>query len=100
MSHLVKDKKKLITAPPQFPLHPYTTGHAGSEETLRASGEQDLEGLTYSEIVAHLGKKRDDDGLPFAEFIDATQATVALSAAEVRQVVDRLRPEENTIGLL
>jgi hypothetical protein len=76
------------------------TGHAGSEETFRASGEQDLEGLTYSEIVAHLGKERDDDGLPFTEFIDATQATVALSAAKVRQVVDRLRPEENTIGLL
>ena len=28
--------------------------------------------VTYSEVVAHLGKERDDNGLPFNELIDAT----------------------------
>jgi len=47
--------------------------------------------VTYSEIVAHLEKERDDSGLPFPELIEATGAKVALDAAEVRQVVERLR---------
>jgi hypothetical protein len=41
--------------------------------------------VTYSEVVAHLGKERDDSGLPFTEIIDATEARSALSAAEVRK---------------
>jgi hypothetical protein len=56
--------------------------------------------ITYSEIVAHLEKERDDNGLPFAEIIEATQAYVALSAAEVRRVVDLLRDlgRHNALG--
>ena len=45
----------------------------------------------FSEIATHLRKERDDGGLPFPELIDATRATVALSGAEVRRVVDLLR---------
>jgi hypothetical protein len=47
--------------------------------------------VTYSEVVSHLEKERDDDGLPFPELIEAREATVVLSAAEVRQVVELLR---------
>lgn len=45
----------------------------------------------FPEIATHLRKERDDGGLPFPELIDATRATVALSGAEVRRVVDLLR---------
>jgi hypothetical protein len=56
--------------------------------------------VTYSEVVAHLGKERDDNGLPFTELIDATEARAALSAAEVRQIVDLLRDlgHRNALG--
>ena len=56
--------------------------------------------VTYSQVEAHLGKERDDNGLPFTEFIDATQATADLSAEEVRQVVDLLRDlgRHNALG--
>ena len=47
--------------------------------------------VTYPEVMAHLGKERDDNGLPLHELIDATQATVAFSPSEVRQIVERLR---------
>jgi hypothetical protein len=47
--------------------------------------------VTYGEIMAHLGKERDDEGLPLPELIEAREATVVLTAAEVRQVVERLR---------
>lgn len=45
----------------------------------------------FSEIAAHLREERDDGGLPLPELIDATEAAVALSGAEVRQMVDVLR---------
>jgi hypothetical protein len=56
--------------------------------------------LTYSELLAHLEKERDDNGLPLTEIIDATQATVVLSAAEVRMVVQRVRDlgRRNALG--
>ncbi len=56
--------------------------------------------VTYPEVVAHLEKKRDDNCLLLAEFVDATQAVVALSAAEVRQVAQLLRDlgRHNAIG--
>jgi hypothetical protein len=47
--------------------------------------------VTYAEIVAHLGKERDDNGLPLPELIEAIEATAVLTAAEVREVVERLR---------
>ncbi len=47
--------------------------------------------VTYSEVVAHLDKERFDNGLPLTELIEATQATVAFSPDEVRQIVKRLR---------
>lgn len=56
--------------------------------------------VTHPEIVAHLRKERDDDGLRFTEFIDATQATVSLSASEVREIVELLRDlgRRNALG--
>ena len=41
--------------------------------------------------MAHLGKERDEDGLPFHELIEASRVTLTLSPSEVRQIVDRLR---------
>lgn len=56
--------------------------------------------VTYSEVVAHLGKERNDNGLPFNELIDATQATVVFSNAEVRKIVELLRDlgRHNALG--
>jgi hypothetical protein len=56
--------------------------------------------VSYDEIVAHLEQERDDGGLPLLEFIDATQAVVDLSAAEVRQLVELLRQlgQRNALG--
>lgn len=56
--------------------------------------------VTYSEVIAHLGKERDDSGLPLHELIDATQATAVFSPSEVRQIVDRLRDlgRSNALG--
>jgi len=47
--------------------------------------------VTFSDIIAHLEKERDDNGLPFAELIDATRAAVAFNTTDVRRIVDRLR---------
>ena len=47
--------------------------------------------ISYSEIITHLEREREDDALPFRELIDATQATLALSSQEIRQVVNKLR---------
>ena len=55
--------------------------------------------VTYSEIVAHLEKERNDNGLPLPELIEATLATTVLSTVEVRQIVDRLRELGNRNAL-
>jgi len=47
--------------------------------------------VTFSDIMVHLEKERNDNGLPFMELIDATRATAAFNAADVRRIVDQLR---------
>ena len=47
--------------------------------------------VTYSDVLAHLEMERLDDGLPFHELIEATNAIAVLSTEEVRGVVERLR---------
>lgn len=47
--------------------------------------------VTYPEVLAHLEMERLEEGLPLHEVIDGTRATAALSAADVRAIVERLR---------
>ena len=56
--------------------------------------------VSCAEILEHLEKERFDGGLPLPELGDATRATVALSPAEVRDVVSRLRElgYQNALG--
>lgn len=50
--------------------------------------------------MGHLGKERDEDGLPLHELIDAARVTVTLSPSEVRVIVERLRElgRDNALG--
>jgi len=56
--------------------------------------------VPISEVVAHLWKERDDNGLPLTELIDATQATVSFSDTEIRKIIDLLRElgRRNALG--
>ena len=47
--------------------------------------------VKYPEVLRHLELERLDGGLPLLELIDGTNATAALSSAEVRAIVERLR---------
>jgi hypothetical protein len=73
----------------------YTLNHA--RQRLFSVAEVSM---TYPEVVAHLKKERDNNCLPLAELIDATQVTVALSAGEVHEVAQLLQDLgcHNTIG--
>jgi hypothetical protein len=73
----------------------YSIDHARRRLFTVAKGS-----VTYPEVVAHLEKERDDNFLSLIEFIDATHATAAFSAAEVRQVVNLLRDlgHHNALG--
>jgi hypothetical protein len=64
----------------------YSIDQAQRRLTAVAAGS-----VTYSEIMTHLERERDDNALPFRELIEATQATLDISSPEVWQVVDRLR---------
>jgi len=44
--------------------------------------------VTYSEVSAHLAKRHEDDGLLLREIVEATHATAAFGAPEVRLIVD------------
>jgi len=66
---------------------PITYAIDRSRRRLVTSAQGDV---TYSEIMAHLDMERDDGGLPLSEFIDASPATINISAREVRLIVDRL----------
>jgi hypothetical protein len=55
--------------------------------------------VTYPEVLAHLEMERRDGGLPLQELIDGARATAALSAADVREIVQRLR-EVGRLGAL
>lgn len=56
--------------------------------------------VTFSDVVAHLDQERDDNGLPLPELIEATRASVDFGAAEVHQIVERLRElgENSALG--
>ncbi len=56
--------------------------------------------VTYSDIMVHLEKERVDNGLPMAELIDATWATVDFHTADVQRIVYRLRHlgRKNALG--
>jgi hypothetical protein len=62
--------------------------------TVIAEGPIDLEA-----IRAHLVDERADGALGYRELIDARRATPALSAADVRRVVDLLRVEARALPL-
>jgi len=47
--------------------------------------------VTMPEVRAHLQRERRDLALPYRELIDARRATVNLSSAEVREIVELLR---------
>ncbi len=47
--------------------------------------------VPYPDVLAHLEMERLDDGLPFHELIDATNATAELNTGPVRAIVDRRR---------
>jgi hypothetical protein len=63
-----------------------TIDHDRSEATAVATGP-----ITMADIRSHLESERLQRGLPYREWIDATQATADLSSAEARDVVDILR---------
>jgi hypothetical protein len=73
----------------------YRVDRAGRRLITVAEGS-----VTYSDIAAHLEKERIDNGLLLPELIEATQATAAVSTAEVRKIVDRLREmgHRNALG--
>jgi hypothetical protein len=47
--------------------------------------------VTYHEILDHLEMEREAEGLPLAELIDATRASMVLSQAEVGLLVEHMR---------
>jgi hypothetical protein len=62
-----------------------TIDHDRSEATTVATGR-----VTMADIRSHLESELSHRGLPYREWVDATQATADLSSAEAREVVGLL----------
>jgi hypothetical protein len=47
--------------------------------------------VTYQDVIDHLKQEELKNGLPYSELIDATGATTAFSADEIRRIADYIR---------
>jgi hypothetical protein len=73
-----------------------TLGADDAGRVLRVVAEGPID---FAEIRAHLVEERADGALGYRELIDARRATPAVSAADVRRVVDLVRGEARGLAL-